>query len=202
MSYSDYGGYAYRCGVRIEERSDCTIKPDGSLLGTPGCYPGFAAIAGGATQEEALDFVELPNGHAVLGDGPIYVVLHKQQTFTIYRGPERLRHVAMIRVAYPDVPVGKYDHESDCGRYFSFDPHYFLENDQPCELMADGCTITIRWTEEDNFYIYARLEQPDGTLWHGWSGYGVGAGLEDCGYGYSTSERERKLLEFWPDAVR
>jgi hypothetical protein len=32
------------------------------------------------------------------------------------------------------------------------------------------------------------LEQSNGTVWHGFSGYGVGAGLEDAGYGYSTND--------------
>ena len=29
MAYSDYGGYAYRNGERVRERSDYTITPDG-----------------------------------------------------------------------------------------------------------------------------------------------------------------------------
>lgn len=40
------------------------------------------------------------------------------------------------------------------------------------------------------------MTQPDGVVWTGFSGYGVGAGLEDAGYGYSTEEREDKLLKF------
>jgi hypothetical protein len=36
MAYSDYGGYAYRNGKRVTERSDATITPDGDAYGTPG----------------------------------------------------------------------------------------------------------------------------------------------------------------------
>lgn len=39
------------------------------------------------------------------------------------------------------------------------------------------------------------------TFWHGWSGYGVGAGLEDAGYGYSTDEREERLWELFEHPV-
>jgi hypothetical protein len=38
-------------------------------------------------------------------------------------------------------------------------------------------------------------------VWHGWSGYGVGAGLEDCGYGYSTEDREDVLRALWPESI-
>ena len=55
--------------------------------------------------------------------------------------------------------------------------------------------------DEDNYYVYARLTQPDGNVWHGWSGYGVGAGLEDAGYGFSTADRESKLRDLWPESI-
>ena len=61
----------------------------------------------------------------------------------------------------------------------------------------DGCKVELIYTQEDNYYVYARLTQPDGNVWHGLSGYGVGAGLEDAGYGYSTSEREIMLWELF-----
>ena len=47
MAYSDYGGYAYRNGERVDDRSDATITPDGDTYGTPGSYPGFALLAAG-----------------------------------------------------------------------------------------------------------------------------------------------------------
>lgn len=73
MAYSDYGGYAYRNGKRVEARSDATISPEGDVFGSPGMWPGFAAYAAGGMDgyEKRRDW---PSGHAVLGDGPIYVV--------------------------------------------------------------------------------------------------------------------------------
>ena len=35
MAYSDYGGYAYRNGKRVEARSDATISPEGDVFGSP-----------------------------------------------------------------------------------------------------------------------------------------------------------------------
>lgn len=175
MAYSDYGGYAYRNGQRVIERSDATITPEGDTYGTPGSYPGFALIANGVSPDEVAKRVEWPSGHAVLGDGPIYVVLRKQWA-TVYRGQKKLD--------------------------FEIDRQEFQEPvEERYTVTVDGYTIDIVLTYEDNFYVYARLTQPDGNVWHGWSGYGVGAGLEDAGYGFSTDDRENKISEIWPESI-
>lgn len=175
MAYSDYGGYAHRNGERIVERSDCTITPEGDTFGTPGQYPGFGLAAQGASLEEIREKIEWPNGHAVLGDGPIYVVLYKTHA-RLHRGPERLDNILSRR-----------DYDADEEKHYE---------------SVDGCSVEVTYTQEDNYYVYAKLTQPNGNVWHGWSGYGVGAGLEDAGYGYSTPEREEKLLELWPEAIK
>jgi len=59
----------------------------------------------------------------------------------------------------------------------------YIDLGEPYSFEIDGHLLEIYWTEEDNHYVYARLVQPDGTEWHGFSGYGVGAGLEEAGYG-------------------
>ena len=64
-------------------------------------------------------------------------------------------------------------------------------------LHVDGHRTTVYFREEDNHYQYVELLQPDGVVWHGWSGYGVGAGLEDCGYGFSTADREAKVWQLF-----
>jgi hypothetical protein len=167
MAYSDYGGYAYRNGERVESRSDCTITPEGDTFGTPGSWPGFGMMAAGVPRDEIKKRIEWPSGHAVLGDGPVYLVLYKTWG-TLYRGPED-----------QNLPIDRGD------------DYYAAEIRRTAEL--DGCRVDVIYTHEDNYYVYARLTQPDGNVWHGWSGYGVGAGLEDCDYGYSTSEREETL---------
>lgn len=198
MAYSDYGGYAYRNGVQVEERSDFTITPDGGF-GTPGAYPGFALAAVGATSEQIQQARDYPNGHAVLGDGPIFLVLYKQSHIEICRGIEKLDEIGLLHEPDPDA-VKEWTYEGKTERYVNVD--HFKSTDRPCHFEVDGVRITIYWRIEDNHYQYAKLEQPDGTVWHGWSGYGVGAGLEDAGYGFSTSEREELLCSLWPEAIK
>lgn len=198
MAYSDYGGYAYRNGERVVERSDYTIAPDGDNFGTPGSWPGFAMMAAGLSQEEVQKRIQWPHGHAVLGDGPIYVVLYKQSSVRVFKIPDELDVVDLV--TGPLHTRSYKDGEGKDRKCLSSAP--YIENEEPCVIEVDGWKLTVRFMEEDNFYVYARLEQPDGAIWHGWSGYGVGAGLEDCGYGFSTSERERTLTAFWPDAIK
>lgn len=170
MAYSDYGGYAYRNGERVEDRSDATITPEGDTYGTPGSYPGFALIGAGMPADEIRARLAWPKGHAVLGDGPVFIVLYKQGA-SLYKGQQAQTKWA----GWDDDPPQRY------------------------HIELDGHTADIVLTYEDNYYAYARLTQPDGTVWHGFSGYGVGAGLEDAGYGFSTRDRIKTLAELWPN---
>jgi hypothetical protein len=142
MAYSDYGGYAYKNGVRVEGRSDTSIGK--------------------------------ASGHVVLGDGPAYVALLKSDCVRMYCDDKEI-----------DLPLSVRDYEKK--RHVSF--------------AHSGYLLEVIRTYEDNSYIYAKLKQPDGAVWHGWSGYGVGAGLEDCGYGFSTAEREEKIRALFPGAI-
>jgi hypothetical protein len=97
----------------------------------------------------------------------------------------------LIEIATPALPperISEYDGE----RYLDA-PDAFTNDDEPTCFEIDGHKLEVFWRQDDNYYVYARLTQPDGTVWHGWSGYGVGAGLEDCDYGYSTEDRECSL---------
>ncbi len=191
MAYSDYGGYAYRNGERVLERSDWTLTPDGGF-GTPGSWPGFALIAAGRPEAEVRELVNRPHFHAALGDGPLYVGLYKQSTVQLYLGMDQGDLDPLVRAKYPDAVKPWTFREGDY-----VDDDYFRDKDIPCVVEVDGHTLSIRHTHEDNYYVYAELRQPDGVVWHGFSGYGVGAGLEDCGYGFSTGARERMLWSFF-----
>ena len=146
MAYSDYGGYAYLNGIHIAERSDTSIK---------------------------IDSTTEIDGHVVLGDGPIYIVLYKQYAI-IYSGGERLKTFSYPLDITDDRTINEF-------------------------LNIDHHDISIYLTYEDNYYVYAKLEQPNGNTWYGFSGYGVGAGLEDAGYGYSTEDRIDTLSDLFPD---
>ena len=110
MAYSDYGGYAYLNGIHIAERSDTSIK---------------------------IDSTTEIDGHVVLGDGPIYIVLYKQYAI-IYSGGEQLK-----TFSYPlDIT----------------DDHIINEF-----LNIHHHNISIYLTYEDNYYVYAKLA-PSGSF--------------------------------------
>jgi hypothetical protein len=194
MAYSDYGGYAYRNGVRVESRSDCTISPEGDTFGSPGMWPGFAAFAaGGKAEYEKRQ--EWPSGHAVLGDGPIYAVLYKQSSISLHRCGEALDMLSLLKDA-PDSAITEWtDEEGKTHRWLNTD--HFTSSEDCCVFEVDEWRLEVFFRIEDNHYQYAKLTQPDGNVWHGWAGYGVGAGLEDAGYGYSTEDREDALWELF-----
>jgi hypothetical protein len=188
MAYSDYGGYAYKNGQRVVERSDAVLSPEG-IQSTPGAWPGWTIEAGRSGGSY----------HALLGDGPIFVGLYKQSSLSIHRLGEELAACDLMENP-PDGVVLETTWNDKPYRYIDTD--YFKEKGLPCVLNVDGVRIEVQWVEDDNHYMHVRMEQPDGSIWCGFSGYGVGAGLEDAGYGYSTSDCENRLLGFWPDAVK
>jgi len=195
MAYSDYGGYAYKNGERVEERSDFTIMPDGSGVGTPGAWGGFAALAAGASPEEAKKFASYPQHHAVLGDGPFYVGLHKQTSTLLYLGQERLEALDYLDPSCADA-VKSYEHDGNVRRYIDSD--WSIDNGKPIVFNVDGNKIEVLYENTDNYYQYVKLTQPDGTIWTGFAGYGVGAGLEDADYGFSTDDCESALFDHFP----
>ena len=198
VAYSDYGGYAYRNGVRVIDRSDAVITDTAESV--PGVYPGFAFVAQGMSPDDASrQMHENPHGHAVLGEGPLYVALYKQSDIYVWLDGKRLRiddHVA-------DAPESCW---SECNGVRHFGPTTNLSEEADSRrdvafVLPDGSRLDVVWMVEDNYYQYARLEQPDGTIWAGWSGYGVGAGLNEGDYGYSRAARDATLLSIWEDAI-
>lgn len=182
MAYSDYGGYAFRNGIRIVGRSDACLTTEG-VKSTPGMWPGFVIPEG----RDGGSY------HALLGDGPIHIGLYKQSSLSIFRAGERVDIIAQL----PDEAIYTC---SDGDRLLDSD--YYKTRNFPCDLVVDGWKITARFVEEENHYLFVKVEQPNGTLWHGWSGYGVGAGLEDGDHGYSTETQNDRLCEFWPEAIK
>lgn len=194
MAYSDYGGYAYRNGERVEARSDATISPEGDVFGSPGMWPGFSAYAAGG-KDEYEKRKDWPSGHVVLGDGPIYVVLYKQSSLCIHRGTERLDELTLLKDTPAEAVEVWTDKEGKTHHWLNTD--HFKTTEDCCVFEVDGWRLEVFFLIEDNHYQYAKLTQPDGNVWHGWSGYGVGAGLEDAGYGYSTNDREDMLWQLF-----
>ena len=193
MSYSDYGGYGYRNGEHQIARSDCVLADEPKSI--PGMYPGFAYLMQDVPPDEfERDMNTYPNGHVVLGDGPAYVGLYKQSTVQVWAFERLLDLESLATVPIPD------ECYSDTYGPRRFSPTGRLEELGEVRLAFSlpGAKLDVAWTYEDNYYVYARMVTDSGDVWTGWSGYGVGAGLEDAGYGFSTSDRAVTLARLWP----
>ena len=130
--------------------------------------------------------------HAVLGDGPVKLGLYKQSDVLVVVDGEEL-DVTGLLVDPPEGAVYRPERlNSDV-----LVTEVFRRSGRPCVMEAGGCRMEVFFTDEDNYYQYARLTQPDGMVWLGWSGYGVGTG-DDAYYGdYSAAERDRRLMELF-----
>lgn len=193
MAYSDYGGRAYRNKEHRADREDAVLNSAG-IQATPGMYPGFAGID-----------MNAPRGHAILGDGPIFVTLYKQSDIKLYRayGARRdlyeeldlLEHLNSFWCDGIDA-VGRYT-GSDGKEHTYFNTEIFKSKEHIAVFTIDNHQIEVWFMVEDNHYMYVRLKQPDGTVWHGWSGYGVGAGFENGEYGYRNEDRDETMKILW-----
>ena len=156
------------------ERSDFTPTPDGGFE-SPGMWPGFGAIIQGLDVDQARKISSYPSGHAVIGSGPVYVTLYKQSNITVYSEMDRLFR--------PNIPLGYDDDEHDYWGSIEFAEY----------------KLRYRSVSTDNYYIFAELEEPDGTFWTGFSGYGVGAGLENEDYHpFNTQNVVDELMRSFP----
>ena len=198
MSYSDYGGCAYRNGVQIDERSDAVITDVAESA--PGVYPGFAFMAQGVPNDDISRTIhDNPHGHAVIGDGPLYVGLYKQSDVLVWLSGTKLR-AEDYAVDTPD----DYWSEFDGTRHFQPTRTIGVDGATRAEasfVFPEGSRLDVVWLVEDNYYQYARLVQADGTTWAGWSGYGVGPGRHEEDYGHSTPDRDTTLVSLWDDAI-
>lgn len=189
MAYSDYGGYAYKNGDRVVDRSDCVLSPEG-IKSTPGMWPGWILPEG-------------RNGgsyHALLGDGPIFAGLYKQSSLIVSNQGADVDLLPLV----PDEAVSVWTDPKDGKVHRWLNDDHYKTVCEPLRVDIEGHKLTVYFLIEDNHYIYAELVQPDGNVWTGFSGYGVGAGLEAAGYGFSTEDRESRLIELFskPETAR
>ena len=126
-----------------------------------------------------------------MGDLSIQVELCKASHVLIYRDGKRLDETLFLSNDTP--PEAFWDFE---GRQ-ALDADYYRESEECCVFEIDDHRLEVFFTDEDNYYVYAKLVQPDGKVWYSWSGYGVG--FEDDPYGYSSDDREATLQELFPE---
>lgn len=188
MAYSDYGGHAYKDGKFREDHCDVRIYGEGSDK-KGDHYPYFFG-------DKKKD--DLPSAHVSLGDKSVRVMLYKQSWFEIWREGKKLNNFKILtqesKDAVPDYQTSYKD--DDDQPYFNTDA--FLSAGKAAVFWFNGYRLEMFWEETDNHYQYARLTQPDGSVWTGFSGYGVGNGLEECGYGFSTDKCIERLKELFP----
>lgn len=101
--------------------------------------------------------------HVVLGDSDVLLGLYKQTTV-----------IPFINGEPADAGEDRWHTSPTDDADFKF------------SIEIGGHKVEVARTITDNYYQFVKMTQADGTVWTGFSGYGVGAGLEDCGYGYST----------------
>lgn len=179
MAYSDYGGYAYRNGEKIIERSDAVLTTDG-LKSSPGIWPGFV----------------IPEGrgggcyHVIAGDGPVHIGLFKQSSTYLFVDGKELNIADFVPELHKEAV-----REYDTGTYVDTD--YFLNREIPLIFDIEGHKVELFYDYADNYYQHLRLTQPDGAVWIAWSGYGVGCGFDDGDYGFSSSNVESVSESLW-----
>lgn len=191
MAYSDYGGYAYKNGKRVKRRSDAVLTSTG-IKSTPGAWPGFSIPL------EALDSMQC--FHVLLGNQDLLVGLYKSSHVQIILRGARVRAADFLIKQAKRGMRGWYKDDKNWRCYY-LRPEYFAENKEPCYLSIEGIKIEIRWVADEKGHCqYVRAEIP-GEIWCGFSGYGVGAGLENADYGPTTENCIATLKRFWNDAI-
>ncbi|MBL4664283.1 MAG: hypothetical protein JKY22_12200 [Flavobacteriaceae bacterium] len=159
------------------------------MKSTPGQWPGFSFPEGRRGRSH----------HVILGDGPVHIGMNKQSSQSVYLHGETFDIDPLIIARHPNTNTKWI---GDNGEEHSYVDHESLLNTTVVEVILEGHKIEIFWADTDNYYMHIRLTQPDDNIWIGWSGYGVGAGLEDCGYGYSTEDIIGASEDVWKVKLR
>lgn len=186
MGYGQYGGIAYRNGARVDDRSDAMIKPDMGNLGIPGCIPD-PSTAGMSASDFAAIRKSCVRAHVVLGDGPVLVSLNKTSWFDISVLRDGAFHALTdqeLAAAAVDLPEDLLEKDDDGEpvapraldrfRLGDMDGHEGV-----VRFGVDGHVVEYRMMRVRGYAQHARLTQPDGTVWSGFSGSEIGYGFED-----------------------
>ena len=113
-----------------------------------------------------------------LESGPVYVCLHKSHSITVHSNTNKL---LCPRIPHDDLDEHDY---WGCIQFMEYE-------------------LRFRSVLTDNYYIFAELKEPDNTFWTGFSGYGVGAGLEDSEYHpFDTQMVVDELMKTFPHSFK
>ncbi len=140
--------------------------------------------------------VRVPWGDAVLGNGPVYFSLYKQTNINLYKDKEEINILDHIKNKL-DGYIHEYkDRDGSIKQVLNDD--VYRDSFTPLEIEYEGRKITVWFTSEDNFYVYARLIEPNGDVWTAFSGYGVGDAFLLNQYEYDTAKRIDNLFRLFP----
>ena len=184
MAYSDFGGMVWKNGERFTSRCDCNLWGINNSL-VYDKFPGFKDAVRGVDREKVVNaYGSAPNGHAVLGDYPVYLALNKAQMSILWFGG----HVVPF-MKDGLFPQTHFDNnldicENPCKESTEF--HHFLmlaDGEDPYWVhfdLPDNVDLWIRWHSTNGaYYTMAKLTMPNGDKWHGWSTYWAGHGFWD-----------------------
>lgn len=134
----------------------------------------------------------------MLGDGPVYIALYKVHSVQIVKDNQEIDLAQLMLDCGHTVKCAK-DEETGKLEYW-VDPDEFIKWDSPCDLKFENYKIEIRWIEKRrNNFLYVQLEQPNGDVWHGWTGMCVGAGFDEPQELEDTKRCEKELCKLWPN---
>jgi hypothetical protein len=133
-----------------------------------GDYGGYAWLDGKLIPANSDRSIYNNTYHVVLGAGQTLVGMRKQSATDVYKDGGL--------VAVPELN----------------DFYGLVESEEIVTVKLGDSTLSVAYRYTDNYYQFAWFQTESG-IWQGFSGYGVGAGLEDCSYGYSTEECIQEL---------
>lgn len=177
MAYSDYGAFVYRNGERRRDKEDVGVY-DTDEANLPSGMRVYANII--KNMDRDAQWWEHSH-HGVMGDGPVRVGCYKQGFPEFYVWPDGADGPTAVSQASVVDANGwggeEFVSEFRGNAYIDYDYELYDFHVPGCDgylFSATGHTLT-----EAPAY-WARMVEPDGTVWECDYDYGYGAGLTDC----------------------
>lgn len=160
-------------------------------------YGGFAFLNGERERSREDCMVPINGGDVFSASGmwPGFLLVLKGKT---PEEIEKMRNTSIDgHVVLGDGPVFVRMYKQGASVFFAGVRVDSLSGDEQRHVMPDGSIVNIKVVEDQNYTAYARIVHPSGRVWSGFSGYGIGAGLEhdEIAYGVTTDDACDTLKE-------
>lgn len=180
MAYSDYGAFVYENGERRRDKEDVGVY-DTDEASLPSALRVYVNIL--KNMEAGDDATWWKHSqHGVMGDGKVRVACYKQgfPDFYVWPDGEKEPH----RVSFGSIVAANgweeepFVNDYEGGLY----PDYDYEEFEFVVPRCDGYVFSATGSSfSDKPAYWARMVEPDGTVWECYYDYGYGAGLTDVG---------------------